>query len=74
MATHDAQMPDYGEILQFLAKNPPQVASERHLHASLLELLANCLRSDAPAPDMDATGPIHTARLARSNLRWVHFN
>ncbi|MGD9868822.1 MAG: hypothetical protein AB7U38_12555 [Hyphomicrobiales bacterium] len=75
-----SQMPDYGEILQFLAKNPPQVASERHLHASLLELLANCLRSDEPAADptagMDAPegGPMHEARLARSHHRWVHFN
>jgi hypothetical protein len=39
-------MPDYGEILSFLASNPPQRAAERELHASLLELLAQCLRSD----------------------------
>lgn len=37
-------MPDYGKILQFLAQNPPQLDSERRLHASLLELLAQCLR------------------------------
>jgi len=39
-------MPDYGEILAFLAANPPQLAGERELHASLLELLAKCLRSE----------------------------
>ena len=26
-------MPEYGEILNFLAKNPPQFASERAVHA-----------------------------------------
>ncbi len=39
-------MPDYGEILAFLAANPPHLDTERELHASLLELLAQCLRSD----------------------------
>ncbi|XSG81166.1 MAG: hypothetical protein ACPW61_08730 [Methyloligella sp. ZOD6] len=39
-------MPDYGEILTFLAANPPCLEAERELHASLLELLAQCLRSD----------------------------
>ena len=37
-------MADYGEILEFLAANPPQFAAERELHASLLEMLAKCLR------------------------------
>lgn len=44
-------MPDYGEILAFLAANPPQLAAERELHASLLELLAKCLRSEQVATD-----------------------
>ena len=39
-------MPDYGEILAFLAANPPRLDVERQLHASLLELLAKCLRSE----------------------------
>lgn len=39
-------MPDYEEILAFLAANPPHLEAERELHASLLELLAQCLRSD----------------------------
>jgi hypothetical protein len=30
-------MPDYGEILAFLAANPPQAEGDRELHASLLE-------------------------------------
>lgn len=41
-------MPDYGEILRFLAQTPPQSDAERQMHASLLELLAECLRSDDP--------------------------
>ena len=44
-------MPDYGEILAFLAANPPQLATERELHASLLELLAKCLRSEETDED-----------------------
>ena len=39
-------MPDYTELLDFLAKNPPQMESERQLHASLIELMAQCLRGD----------------------------
>jgi len=39
-------MPDYGDILRFLAENPPGLEAERNLHASLLELLATCLRTD----------------------------
>lgn len=42
------EMPDYGEILRFLAKTPPQSDAERQMHASLLELIAECLRSDDP--------------------------
>ncbi len=44
-------MPNYSEILAFLADNPPQLESERELHASLLELLAKCLRTDQIATD-----------------------
>lgn len=39
-------MPDYADILRFLANHPPELAAERQLHASLLELLAGCLRGD----------------------------
>lgn len=39
-------MPDYEEILAFLATNPPRHEADRELHASLLELLAKCLRSE----------------------------
>ena len=38
-------MLEYGEILEFLAKNPPQHDAERDVHASLLELVAQCLRT-----------------------------
>lgn len=36
--------PDYEKILLFLAQNPPELETERQMHASLLELLAQCLR------------------------------
>jgi len=42
-------MPDYEEILSFLATNPPKLAAERELHASLLEMIAKCLRSEGAA-------------------------
>lgn len=44
-------MPDYGEILLFLADHPPELQSERQLHASLLELLASCLRAEGSFGD-----------------------
>lgn len=48
-------MPNYSEILAFLADNPPQLESERELHASLLELLAKCLRSEQITTDNELT-------------------
>ena len=63
-------MPDYGEILAFLATNPPQLAAERELHASLLELLAKCLRSD----DMQAGEDASAEDLHAQHFRWVNFN
>jgi hypothetical protein len=48
-------MPDYEEILTFLAANPPKLAAERELHASLLEMIARCLRSDAAEDDESAS-------------------
>jgi len=46
-------MPNYAEILAFLAENPPQLEGECELHASLLELLARCLRNEQVATDDD---------------------
>jgi hypothetical protein len=54
-------MPDYGEILRYLAQTPPQTDAERQMHASLLELIAECLRSD------DA-GALAEAREARDRF------
>ncbi|MEO0619943.1 MAG: hypothetical protein AAFZ01_11780 [Pseudomonadota bacterium] len=46
---------DYGEMLRFLADNPPGSDAERNAHASLLELIATCVREDGPEPnDMHA--------------------
>lgn len=60
-------MPDYGEILAFLAANPPRVEAERELHASLLELLAKCLRADQIGTNGDDT-------LDPAEIRWVSVN
>jgi len=65
-------MPDYGEILHFLAKNPPTLEAERELHASLLELLANCLRGNGQAVKGDPADL--TERIAQNHRRTVHFN
>lgn len=57
-------MANYGEILAFLAANPPQLEDERELHASLLELLAECLRSDQ----------ILAGEVDLDEIRWVSVN
>jgi hypothetical protein len=61
-------MPDYGEILEFLAANPPRLAAERELHASLLELIAKCLRSETMTDEEDEASPedVQTRR-----IRWM---
>jgi hypothetical protein len=61
-------MPDYGEILSFLAANPPQLDDERELHASLLELLAKCLRS----PDLAMEDQFKD--LPAGHFRWTNVN
>lgn len=63
-------MPDYGEILAFLAANPPEAAAERELHASLLELLAQCLRSERVATGEEA--PQEDLKAAR--IRWMNLH
>lgn len=65
-------MPDYGEILRFLAKNPPQIDAEKRLHASLLELLAACLRSEGELPP--ARGEALKEQIASSHIDRVRFN
>lgn len=64
-------MPDYEEILSFLAANPPQLAAERELHASLLELIAKCLRSDAMAAEDDEVLP---EGMPSRRLHWMDLN
>ena len=69
-------MPDYSDLLDFLAKNPPQIESERQLHASLLELMAQCLRSgdEIGSACNDPNENQLDERLQESHIRWVHFN
>ena len=62
-------MPNYGEILAFLATNPPKLEAERELHASLLELLAKCLRSEQVL-----TGEEDEETCDPSQIRWVSVN
>lgn len=62
-------MPDYGEILAFLAANPPRLEAERELHASLLELLAKCLRSEQVV-----IGEEGEDDRDRGTIRWVTVN
>lgn len=68
-------MPDYSELLDFLAKNPPLLESERQLHASLLELMAQCLRAEEVCEQA-----VHNNEktlediIAESHVRWVRFN
>jgi hypothetical protein len=66
-------MADYGEILEFLAANPPQFAAERELHASLLEMIAKCLRSDSLADEADEEDEAQLDRL-QTRIRWGDFN
>ena len=61
-------MPDYGEILSFLAANPPELDDERELHASLLELLAKCLRSPELASE------VQFEDLPAGHFRWTNVN
>ncbi|MGZ5863617.1 MAG: hypothetical protein ACXWKB_10110, partial [Methyloceanibacter sp.] len=65
-------MPDYAEILVFLAANPPQFGAERELHASLLELLAKCLRSEEAAAEVSEDAA--SDDLEAKHFRWVNFN
>jgi hypothetical protein len=61
-------MPDYEEILTFLAANPPALAAERELHASLLELIAKCLRSDAAEEDDGASEETQTGCIRLTDI------
>ncbi len=44
-------MPNYSDILRSLAEEPPQSPAQQRLHASLLELMASCLRAENSADD-----------------------
>lgn len=69
-------MPDYSDLLAFLANNPPQRESERRLHASLLELMAQCLRSEEPAPEQISNHSAESLEeiIEKNHIRWVHYN
>jgi hypothetical protein len=50
-------MMDYGELLRYLADNPPGSTTERCVHASMLELIATCIRDEQGDQDDEATDP-----------------
>jgi hypothetical protein len=68
-------MPDYSDLLDFLAKNPPQIECERQLHASLLELMAQCLRSESACEQLGDNGvePLEVKTTER-HIHRVRFN
>jgi hypothetical protein len=61
-------MPDYEELLTFLAENPPELAAERELHASLLEMIAKGLRSGA------GTDEASSEAMPQGCIRWTDIN
>ncbi len=63
-------MADYGEILEFLAANPPQFAAERELPASLLEMIAKCVRSVTLDDEVDEAA----LDCVLTRIRWGDFN
>lgn len=69
-------MPDYSELLDFLARNPPQLESERQVHATLLELMAQCLRSESAGYEqsVESHGEPLSDKITESHIRWVRFN
>ena len=63
-------MPDYSEILRFLAQNPPELDAERRVHASLLELLGACLRDQNPEDMVMETDSLRARNEALANVRF----
>lgn len=46
-------MPEYGDLLIYLASHPPEGPAERRVHASMLELIAACMRDDRLAEPVE---------------------
>ena len=71
-------MRKYGEIIEFLAKNPPQRNNKRALHASLLELIATCLRSQNPVLDdrqnANGYGSNFLEPTEAGQIYWINFS
>lgn len=64
-------MPDYRDLLTFLARHPPELDTERELHASLLELLAQDLRAGR-SERTRAEAELFLAEALRSNINRAH--
>ena len=63
-------MPDYSEILRYLAQNPPELEAERRVHASLLELLGACLRDPSAQDSLMETDSLRAQQEALANMQF----
>ena len=64
-------VPDYRDLLMFLARHPPELDTERELHASLLEQLAKELRAGRREPTR-TDAELFLAQAFRSNVNRSH--
>ena len=64
-------VPDYRDLLTFLARHPPELDTERELHASLLELLAQDLR-EGRRERTRTDAELFLAQALRSNINRSH--
>ncbi len=55
-------MLEYGELLRYLADNPPGSEAERRVHASMLELIATCVRDEQPDSSPDQSNALTQMR------------
>ncbi len=59
---------NYVRILQYLAQNQPELASERHVHASLLELLAQFMRPQRKPLQIDVEVVGHNSKQIKAEI------
>ena len=64
-------VPDYRDLLMFLARHPPELDTERELHASLLEQLAKDLRAGRRERTR-TDAELFLAQALRSNINRSH--
>ena len=65
-------MMDYGELLRYLADNPPDSPAERRVHASMLELIATCMRDEHGEKGADSSKALAQLRARYSESGSAH--